>query len=101
VHAPLTQAWLVQAAGALHTPLALHVSTPLFEHCVVPGVHDPVHAPPTQAWLVHPTGGLQAPLVLHVSTPLPEHCVAPGMQAAHVPPTHNDVIPAQVTGLPQ
>jgi hypothetical protein len=73
--------WLVHAAGVPHDPVPLHVSTPLPEHCVVVGVHDPVHAPMTHAELEHATGMPHAP-PLHVSTPLPPHCVWPG---AHMP----------------
>jgi hypothetical protein len=53
VHAPVTHAWFVQAAGALQVPLELHVWTPLPEHCVEPGTHTPVHAPVTHAEDTH------------------------------------------------
>jgi hypothetical protein len=40
-HTPVTHAWFVQATGAPHTPLAMHVSTPLPEHRVELGVQTP------------------------------------------------------------
>ena len=40
VHAPLTQAWLVQATAGPRCRSASQVCTPLPEHCVAPGVHD-------------------------------------------------------------
>jgi hypothetical protein len=43
------QAWFVQAAAVFQVPAALHVCTPLPEHCVAPGAHTPVHDPITHA----------------------------------------------------
>ena len=34
VHAPATHVWFVHDTGPPHVPLAVHVSTPLPEHCV-------------------------------------------------------------------
>ena len=70
------------------------------EHCVAPGVHDPVHAPPEHAALLQATGEPQAPVPLHVSTPLPLHIVDPGAHdPVHDPPTH--AVLTQVEGAPQ
>jgi hypothetical protein len=44
VHVPEMQAWLAHGVDMLHTPLAVHVCTPLFEHCTFPVVHTP-HTP--------------------------------------------------------
>jgi hypothetical protein len=83
----VTHAWLVHGAGVPHVPLALHVWTPLFEHCFVPGVHTPAQAPFTQAWLVHAAPSCHVPLVSHVCTTSPLHCVAFGEHVpAHAPP---------------
>jgi hypothetical protein len=49
-HVPETHAWLTQGAAVPHCPAALHVSTPLPEHCVEPGVQTPTHIPATHAW---------------------------------------------------
>ncbi len=38
------------ATPVLHSPLPLHVSTPLPEHCVEPGAQTPTHIPATHAW---------------------------------------------------
>lgn len=73
VQAPVTQAWLGQGTGALHVPLALHVSTPLLEHCFVPGVQTPEHAPPTHAWLVHAAPSCHVPLASQDCTTGPLH----------------------------
>jgi hypothetical protein len=75
VHTPVTHVELVHATAVPHAPAALHVCTPLPEHCTAPGVHTPVHAPLTHAWLLHAAAVPHAPLALHVCTPLPEHCV--------------------------
>ena len=70
-------------------PVAVHVSTPLPEHCVDPGAQTPVHTPATHDWLTHATGALHVPFDPHVSTPLPEHWVAPGAQTpVHAPDAH-------------
>jgi hypothetical protein len=49
VQAPLTHAWFVHAAGIPQLPDELHVCTPLPEHCVEFGEHDPVQTPDTHA----------------------------------------------------
>jgi hypothetical protein len=93
VQAPFTQAWLVQVTAALHCPLALHVSTPLPEQWVAPGVHA-AHVPPTHTGVPppHAVAVPQLPVASHVSTPLPEQRVAPGVhtpeQQALAPPSH-------------
>jgi hypothetical protein len=52
----------------------LQVWTPLPEHCVAPGVQEPVQALLTHAWLVQATGEPQLPVPSHVCTlALPEH----------------------------
>jgi hypothetical protein len=65
------------------------VWTPLPEHCLAPGVHEPEHAPFRHAIPAHDDGALHVPAAVHVSTPLPMHCVCAG---AHTPvqplPTH-------------
>jgi hypothetical protein len=48
-HDPLTHAELVHAAAAPQVPSDWHVSTPFEEHCVAPGVHDPMQTPFRQA----------------------------------------------------
>jgi hypothetical protein len=75
VQTPLTHAEFEHAAAEPHVPLALHVSTPLPEHCVAPGVHDPVHAPLTHAWFVQALAFCQVPVALHVCGCWPLHCV--------------------------
>jgi hypothetical protein len=82
VHDPSEHAY-GQALAAPQLPLALHVWTPLPEHCAEPGVHVPVHAPLTHACAVHGTGVPQVPLAPHACTPLPEHCFWPDV---HEPP---------------
>lgn len=82
VQAPLMQVWLTHAAGLPQEPPALHVWTPLPEHCVVVGLHA------TQVLLRH--AGVcpphvvtvdQVPVVSHCSMLLPRHSVWPGAQA--------------------
>jgi hypothetical protein len=67
----------------------LHVSTPLPEHRVAPGVQTPVQALPTQAWPEQGVAAPHWPVALHVSVAaLPEHCTAPGTHTPwHEPPT--------------
>jgi len=77
VQAPLTHAELEHATGVPQLPPASHVCTPLPEHCVVPGVQEPVQTPLTHAAL-HDTAVPHRPLLLQVWTALPEHWVAPG-----------------------
>ena len=70
-------------------PVPSQVSTPLFEHTVVVGVHDPTHAPFTQAWSEQATVLLHWPSDPHVWTPFPEHFVAPGTHTPlQAPLTH-------------
>jgi hypothetical protein len=61
-------------------PLAPHVCTPLPEHWVAPGVHEPEHAPLTQAELEQAAAVPHCPEASQVSTPLPEHRAVPGAQ---------------------
>jgi hypothetical protein len=75
VHTPVTHVELVQATAVPQAPAAVHVWTPLPEHCTAPGVQTPVQAPLTHAWLLHATAVPQAPAAVQVSTPLPEHVV--------------------------
>ena len=80
---------MVHAEGAPHCPTALHVWTPLPEHCFCPGAHTPAHAPFTHVWLVHAEGAPHCPLPSQVCTPLPEHWVAFGVhEPAQVPAVH-------------
>jgi hypothetical protein len=66
--------------------VALHVSTPLFEHCTSPGEHTPVHAPLTHACDVQGTGVPHIPADPHDCTALPEHCTWPALQGpSHTP----------------
>jgi hypothetical protein len=58
LHAPVTHAESVHAAGDPHCPVAEQVCTPLPEHWVAPGVHTPLHPPATHAELTHVTGEL-------------------------------------------
>jgi hypothetical protein len=69
----MTQADRVHAAAVPHMPVELHVCTPLPEHCVPPGVHDPEHAPFTHAWPVQRAGAPQLPVLSQVCTPLFRH----------------------------
>ncbi len=94
-HAPFTQ-----ATAAPQAPPEEHVCSPLPEHCVDPGVQEPVHTPPAQTELSQATGEPSVPVELQVSTPLPEeHCVDPGVQLpVQAPPTQADA--AQTTGEP-
>jgi hypothetical protein len=46
---------LVHAVAVPNVPPDPHVCTPLPEHCLTPGVHDPEHAPLTHAELLHAT----------------------------------------------
>ena len=66
---------LTQLTGLPNVPPELQVSTPLPEHCVAPGLHDPLHAPETHAESLHATGEPQVPFEVQVWTPLPSHCV--------------------------
>jgi hypothetical protein len=66
VQEPATQAWFTQVTGALHCPTALHVWTPLLEHCFAPGVQIPVQVPLTQADPAHVTAVPHCPFEPHV-----------------------------------
>lgn len=90
----------MQLTAAPHMPVPSQVCTAaLPEHCVAPGVHDPVQEPPEHAALLQATGAPHAPVPLHVSTPLPLHIVAPGEHdPVHEPPTH--AVFTQVDGAP-
>jgi len=69
-------------------PLALQVSTPLPEHCVEPGLHEPLHWPLVHT-LEQAVAVPQPPLALQTETLLPWHSVWLGAQTPwHVPPTH-------------
>jgi hypothetical protein len=58
----------------------LQVSTPLFEHVLALGAHEPTHTPVTQVWPEHATAPPYWPSDPQVWTPLPEHFAVPGMQ---------------------
>ena len=90
VHAPAEQVELVQAIGALHVPVEVHVSTPPtppspVEHCVARGVHEPAHAPAMHAWPVHvATGELETRSGPQLTTvALLPQTVAPGVCPVH------------------
>ena len=53
--------------AAPQVPLAVHVSTPLPEHCVWPAAHTPVQAPATHVWLTQAVPAAHAPEAPHVS----------------------------------
>jgi hypothetical protein len=80
MQAPATQAAFVHATALPQAPFALHVCTPLPEHCVNPCGHTPVHPPATHVWLPQAIAAPHWPDVPHICTPLPEHCVVPGVQ---------------------
>ena len=84
------QVEFTHAAGAPHVPFEAHVSSPLPEHCVAPGVHEPAHAPATHAEFEHATAVPHWPVAgSQVSTPLPLHCVWPGAhEPVQFPPRH-------------
>ena len=52
MHAPFTQAWLVQAPALCHVPVALQVCGCWPLHCTCPGPHTPWHDPDTQVVFV-------------------------------------------------
>jgi hypothetical protein len=85
-------------------PLLLQVCTAAFpEHCVAPGVQDPVHTPAEHTELLQATGDPHMPVALHVSTlfaAVIEHRVAPGEHdPVQAPPTHAEL--THVDGAPQ
>jgi hypothetical protein len=89
----MTHVWLVHATGEPQIPVALHVSTPLPEHCSAPGLQDPAHCPPTPPSVgllqmpEHFEGVPHVPIAPHVSTLLPWQVVWFGAQTpAHAPP---------------
>jgi hypothetical protein len=101
VPGPDTHVALSQATSALHTPLGLHVSTPLLdaEHRVVPGVHCPVHAPATHAVSLQGVGVPHIPDTHACVAELPEHCTPPaGQGPVHTPAVQ--VEPVQSTAAP-
>jgi hypothetical protein len=68
VQAPLTHADALHARAGSQVPVALHVCTPLLEHCLAPGTHTPAHAPLTHALLVHAVPSCQEPVLSQVCT---------------------------------
>ncbi len=90
VHVPERHVLLPQSEGALQLPAALHISTPLFTHWVLLGVHATqvllrhTEAAPEQVVVV-----AQLPVASHVWMALPRHCVVPAVQVpAHAPEMH-------------
>jgi hypothetical protein len=67
-----------------------HVSTPLPEHVVWVGAHEPVHVPFTQVWFEQAVPTVHVPEALHVSGWfMAEQLTCPGAQVpAHAPATH-------------
>src|SRR5262249_8325248 len=84
--APCTHVWLTQATGLPHAPFASHVSTPLTEHGVEPGLQDPPQIPAPEH-----TKGHAAPLSCHTPEAShfcgwrPLHRVAFGVHAEQLP----------------
>ncbi len=79
----------MQLTAAPHCPFEPQVWTPLPEHCVLPGEHEPVQAPPLQ------TLGQSDPLICQVPEPshvcgcCALHCIAPGVHdPVHAPALH-------------
>jgi hypothetical protein len=69
------------------------------EHCVVPGLHDPVHTPDTHVEFVHGDALPNVPFGEHVSTPLLLQVVSPGAQLpTQAPPMQ--VAPEHPAGVP-
>jgi hypothetical protein len=107
VHAPFTQAWLVQAVPAAHAPLALQVCTMPPLQRVAPVLHC-THAPPEQTGTppVQAVGEPHWPNAVQLSTlppgpASPVHWVAPGVQTPeHAPPVHTYVQLAAVPHWP-
>jgi hypothetical protein len=65
--APQTGVEALHATAVPHAPLALHVCTPLPEHCVCPGPHTPWHEPLTHVrFVAHTESFTHPPLALHV-----------------------------------
>jgi hypothetical protein len=94
VPGPETQVALLQATSALHTPLGLHVSTPLLD-----GVHWPAHAPTTHALSLQGVGVPHIPDTHACVAELPEHCTLPAEQGpVHTPAAQ--VEPVQSTAAP-
>jgi hypothetical protein len=88
VHLPVMHVWLLHAAGGPHMggPASVtHDSTPLPEHCAVPGEHEPVHcATPASSVAhtpMHALGVPHAPVAPHPATPPSTHAVWPGPHA--------------------
>jgi hypothetical protein len=79
MHAPLLHVCeALHADAPPHVPHAPHVSTPLPEHRVCPGAHEPWHDAPTaglggqHVWLVHDEVAPQAPAAEQTWVPLPD-----------------------------
>jgi hypothetical protein len=72
-------------------PPASQVWTPLPEHCLPPGLHEPEHTPLTQVELEQAAGVPHCPVMSHVCTALADaaHCTALGVHTPwHAPLTH-------------
>jgi hypothetical protein len=67
-------------AGDPQTPPEVHVSTPLPEHCVAPGVHDPAHDPLLQTYWHADPELCHVPVESQVWGCRPLHWEAPGVQ---------------------
>lgn len=65
-HCPPVHCPLAQATAGLHAPVASQVSTPLAEHWVDAGAHDPEHDPATQVWGAQGAGLPKWPVASHV-----------------------------------
>ncbi len=92
---------LLQATSAVHTPLELHLSTPLPDaaHRVVPGVHCPAQAPATHALSLHRVGVPHMPDTHACVAELPEHCTPPAEHGpVHTPAVQVD--PPQSVAAP-
>ena len=78
----------------------MQVSTPLPEHVVWPGAHEPVHEPLTHVWLLHAVPTVQVPVELHVSGwLLPEQFTCPGAHEPEQTP-ETQVVLVQAVGVP-
>jgi hypothetical protein len=81
--------WSLHATAVPQLPAALHVSTPLPEHCMVPGAHA-THMLSRHAGMAPEQVACvcQLPMVSHAWMALPRHWVWPGAQPPEqVPPT--------------
>ena len=73
-------ALFVQSEAGPQLPLALHVCTPLPEHCVEFGAQTPLQPPLTQASLPQSIGAPHCPFAPQMRTALPTQSVAAGVQ---------------------